>query len=152
MSHTQALERRTYKMSEEKVVQQVQDSDEQFINSLLGTDGSEDEAAKAAEAQRIKNKNAEEARKRREAEAKQAEAKVEEPKAEVKEEVKVEEKKPEPVVEEVKEEPKKNNVNRLGEQLVQFKFFPDRIIFRGSGGLGNTGLGPTLGKFLNSAS
>lgn len=108
-------------MSEEKVVQQVQDSDEKFINSLLGTDEPKDEAAKAEEAQRIKNKNAEEARKRREAEAKQTEAKVEEPKAEVKEEVKVEEKKPEPVVEEVKEEPKKDNVNRLGQQLVQFK-------------------------------
>jgi len=107
-------------MSEEKVTPTVSNEDEQFINSLLGAD--EEEAKKTEEAQRIKNKNAEEARKRREAEAKQkAEAKVEEPKVEAKEEVKVEEKKPEPVVEEVKEEPKKNNVNRLGEQLVQFK-------------------------------
>lgn len=113
-------------MSQEKELQQVQESDEQFINSLLGTDESEEEAAAAAEeAQRIKNKNAEEARKRREAEAKaQAEAQpVEEAPAqeetpqEVKEETKVEE---------AAEKPKETNVNRLGEQLVEFKRkYPD---------------------------
>jgi hypothetical protein len=105
-------------MPEEKDLQQVQESDEQFINSLLGTD--EEEEAKAQEAQRIKNKNAEEARKRREAEAKaQAEAQpVEE--APAKEET-PQEVKEEPKVEEVKEEPKQSEVNRLGEQLVEFK-------------------------------
>lgn len=108
-------------MPEEKELQQVQDSDEQFINSLLGTDEPEDEAAAAEEAQRIKNKNAEEARKRREAEAKaQAEAEasaVEETPQEVKEE---------PKVEEAAEKPKETNVNRLGEQLVEFKRkYPD---------------------------
>lgn len=108
-------------MPEEKELQQVQDSDEQFINSLLGTDEPEDEAAAAEEAQRIKNKNAEEARKRREAEAKaQAEAQAtaeEETPQEVKEE---------PKVEEAAEKPKETNVNRLGEQLVEFKRkYPD---------------------------
>ena len=103
-------------MPEEKDLEQVQDSDEQFINSLLGTDEPEGEDAAAEEAQRIKNKNAEEARKRREAEAKaqadaQADAEEETPQ-EVKEESKVEE---------VKEKPKETNVNRLGEQLVEFK-------------------------------
>ena len=108
-------------MPEEKDLEQVQDSDEQFINSLLGTDETEDEDAAAEEAQRIKNKNAEEARKRREAEAKaqadaQADAEEETPQ-EVKEESKVEE---------VKEKPKETNVNRLGEQLVEFKRkYPD---------------------------
>lgn len=109
-------------MPEEKELQQVQDSDEQFINSLLGTDESEEEAAAAAEeAQRIKNKNAEEARKRREAEAKaQAEAQAtaeEETPQEIKEQ---------PKVEEAAEKPKETNVNRLGEQLVEFKRkYPD---------------------------
>ena len=108
-------------MPEEKELQQVQESDEQFINSLLGTDEPEDEAAAAEEAQRIKNKNAEEARKRREAEAKaQAEAQAtaeEETPQEVKEE---------PKVEEAAEKPKETNVNRLGEQLVEFKRkYPD---------------------------
>ena len=102
-------------MPEEKDLQQVQDSDEQFINSLLGTDEPEGEDAAAEEAQRIKNKNAEEARKRREADA-QADAEEETPQ-EVKEE---------PKVEEVKEKPKETNVNRLGEQLVEFKRkYPD---------------------------
>ena len=103
-------------MSEEKEIQEVQD-DEQFINSLLGTD--DDEEAKAEEAQRIKNKNAEEARKRREAEAKLAEetTQVEEPaKEETSQEVKEE-----PKVEEAKETPKTSDVNRLGEQLIEFK-------------------------------
>lgn len=101
----------------EKTEQDIRD-DEEFINSLLGTDDEEDE--KAEEAQRIKNKNAEEARKRREAEAKaQAEQQpVEE--AKVEETPKVEETKEEPV-EEVKEQPKTQDVNRLGEQLVEFK-------------------------------
>lgn len=108
-------------MPEEKDLQQVQDSDEQFINSLLGTDEPEGEDAAAEEAQRIKNKNAEEARKRREAEAKeqadaQADAEEETPQ-EVKEE---------PKVEEVEQKPKETNVNRLGEQLVEFKRkYPD---------------------------
>lgn len=101
----------------EKSIQDIRD-DEEFINSLLGTDDEEDE--KAEEALRIKNKNAEEARKRREAEAKaQAEQqKVED--AKVEETPKVEEAKQEQV-EEVKEQPKKQDVNRLGEQLVEFK-------------------------------
>lgn len=106
-------------MPEEKVIQDVQD-DEQFINSLLGTDEEAEEAAKAEEAQRIKNKNAEEARKRREAEAKlQAEEAVEETPVETQQE--------QPKVEEVKKEPvKESNVNRLGEQLVEFKRkYPD---------------------------
>ena len=112
-------------MPEEKELQQVQDSDEQFINSLLGTDEPEDEAAAAEEAQRIKNKNAEEARKRREAEAKaQAEAEpVEEAAAQ---EETSQEVKEEPKVEEATEKPKETNVNRLGEQLVEFKRkYPD---------------------------
>lgn len=112
-------------MSQEKEVQQVQESDEQFINSLLGTDEPEGEAAAAEEAQRIKNKNAEEARKRREAEAKaQAEAQpVEEAPAQ---EETAQEVKEEPKVEEAAEKPKENNVNRLGEQLVEFKRkYPD---------------------------
>lgn len=107
-------------MSEEKVTNQVSNEDEQFINSLLGTDEDEKEAAKAEEAQRIKNKNAEEARKRREAEAKaKQEEEPSEPQVEAKEDK--EEPKVEAKVEEVVEETPDKTVNRLGEQLVDFK-------------------------------
>lgn len=101
----------------EKTEQDIRD-DEEFINSLLGTDDEEDE--KAEEAIRIKNKNAEEARKRREAEAKAQAEQQQVEDAKVEETPKVEEAKKEPV-EEVKEQPKKQDVNRLGEQLVEFK-------------------------------
>jgi hypothetical protein len=101
----------------EKTEQDIRD-DEEFINSLLGTDDEEDE--KAEEAIRIKNKNAEEARKRREAEAKTQAEQQQVEDAKVEETPKVEEAKKEPV-EEVKEQPKKQDVNRLGEQLVEFK-------------------------------
>jgi hypothetical protein len=101
----------------EKTEQDIRD-DEEFINSLLGTDDEEDE--KAEEAIRIKNKNAEEARKRRESEAKTQAEQQQVEDAKVEETPKVEEAKKEPV-EEVKEQPKKQDVNRLGEQLVEFK-------------------------------
>jgi hypothetical protein len=101
----------------EKTEQDIRD-DEEFINSLLGTDDEEDE--KAEEALRIKNKNAEEARKRREAEAKAQAEQQQVEDAKVEETPKVEEAKQEQV-EEVKEQPKKQDVNRLGEQLVEFK-------------------------------
>lgn len=112
--------------NEELEKKEVLDEDEQFINSLLNVDDEEEEAKKAEEAQRIKNKNAEEARKRREAEAKLAKEETteevveEEASEEVVEEAKEEEVVAKPV-EEVKEKPKEENVNRLGEQLVQFK-------------------------------
>lgn len=115
-------------MPEEIKDTQATKEDEEFINSLLGANDDEEEAKKAEEAQRLKNKNAEEARKRREAEAKAAKAQEEEPKeeepqeeeaVETKEEVE-EEVKEEPKVE-AKEEPKEENVNKLGKQLVSFK-------------------------------
>ena len=98
-------ERRHNNMSKEEL---IKNEDEQFINSLLGTnDDKEEETLREEEAQRIKNKNAEEARKRREAEAKLQAEKLQE----------------EEPVEEAKEELKKEkqNINRLGEQLVDFK-------------------------------
>jgi len=110
---------------EVKVVKEP--TDEEYFSDLLQND---DDLKKVptppSEEQLRKNKDAEEARKRREAEAKQkkeAEAKpVEQPQ--------VAKKPAEPVVqpESVKpaEDPKAQQVNKLGEQLVQFKQkFPD---------------------------
>jgi hypothetical protein len=99
------------------------DDDDDFINSLLeGADTEEESEVKEAE-QRVKNKNAEEARKRRLAETKgKVETKVVEeeteqqvePQPEVKPEQKTEVEAPKP------------DLNRLGEQLVQFKAkYPD---------------------------
>jgi hypothetical protein len=123
----QALERRHKDMpNEELKKQEILDEDEQFINSLLHVEDEEEEERKVQEAQRIKNKNAEEARKRREAEAKLA--KDEEPEDDLEEEAseevqeeKVEAQVVKTQVEEVKTKPKEDNVNRLGKQLVSFK-------------------------------
>lgn len=105
------------------VVQPVveQDEDEEFINSLL--EGADTEEEENEEEKRRKNKDAEEARKRRAAEAK---AKVEPKVDEVKTEQQVE---PQPEVkpeQKVEVETPNQDVNRLGEQLVQFKSkYPD---------------------------
>lgn len=118
------------------------DEDEQFINSLLEDVGTEAQSGTITpEQQRLINKNAEEARKRRAAEAAAAqgsqvvETKVEgstiqqpTPTAQPTEQPKVEAPKPE---EKPKEEPKVENqqkvdVNALGKQLVDFKAkYPD---------------------------
>jgi hypothetical protein len=92
------------------------DEDEEFINSLLEDVDVEEEESE--EEKRRKNKDAEEARKRRAAEAK---AKVE-PKVVEKETEKQVEAQPEVKPEQkVEVETPNQDVNRLGEQLVQFK-------------------------------
>jgi hypothetical protein len=115
-------------MADKEIAEVVKEpTDEEYFSDLLQND---DDLKKVptppSEEQLRKNKDAEEARKRREAEAKQkkeAEAKpVEQPE--------VAKKPAEPVVqpESVKpaEDPKAQQVNKLGEQLVQFKQkFPD---------------------------
>lgn len=91
------------------------EDDDEFINSLLEDVDTEEEQDKQDEEQRRKNKDAEEARKRRAAEAKaKAEAKPQQPVASSEEK---------PVVEETpkQEEPNEPDVNRLGQQLVDFK-------------------------------
>jgi hypothetical protein len=93
--------------------------DDEFINSLLDGVDTEEESEEKEEEIRRRNKDAEEARKRRAAEAK---VKEEQPKPEPK---KVEEtvKEEQPEQETKQEVP---NVNKLGEQLVQFKSkYPD---------------------------
>lgn len=93
-------------------------AEEPFFKELIDTEVKEKtpEELKAEEEQRIKNKNAEEARKRRESELKLKEEKK-------KEQEKVEQ----PKVEQPKvETPKQDETNKLGEQLVSFKTkYPD---------------------------
>lgn len=109
----------------EKVVQAVNEDDD-FFKDLLEEPKEAPELTE--EEQRLKNKNAEEARKRREAEAKQpkqpeapvAEAKPVEP-SKKPDEVKPEEAKPQPTTEEPAPDQKAQQVNKLGEQLVKFK-------------------------------
>jgi hypothetical protein len=92
------------------------DEDEEFINSLL--EDVEVEEEESEEEKRRKNKDAEEARKRRAAEAKaKVEPKVVEPETEQQVEA-------QPEVEpeqKVEVQTPNQDVNRLGEQLVQFK-------------------------------
>lgn len=109
----------------EKVVQAVNEDDD-FFKDLL--EEPEETPVLTEEEQRLKNKNAEEARKRREAEAKQpkqpeapvAEAKPVEP-SKKPDEVKPEEAKPQPTTEAPAQDQKAQQVNKLGEQLVNFK-------------------------------
>lgn len=109
---------------EAKVEAKVVDDDEEFINSLLEDVDTEKEETE--EEQRRKNKDAEEARKRRAAEAKakaeeeakkaELQAKVTEtPQAKPQEQVKTE-----PQTQPQQEQPK-TDVNKLGQQLVDFK-------------------------------
>lgn len=117
---------------EKKDVNEQPTIQEEYFKDMLEDDEEINELArtKPSEEQLRKNKDAEEARKRREAEAKakkEAEAKAVEPK--------VEETAPankpataEPTTEPAKpaQEPKADQVNKLGEQLVQFKQkYPD---------------------------
>jgi hypothetical protein len=124
------------KEKEVVVVENQTQGDDEFFKDLIGDDNGVNEKPEnsLSEEQRLKNKNAEEARKRREAEAKAAKVEVKTP---VVEPAKVEqpsETKPapanipataEPVKEEktseVQQDQKAQQVNKLGEQLVQFK-------------------------------
>ena len=101
--------------TEPEIEEEDGEDDDDFINSLLEDVETEEQQENSEEEQRRKNKDAEEARKRRAAEAKsKAEAKTEQPVASSEEK---------PVVEETPkpEEPKEPDVNRLGQQLVDFK-------------------------------
>lgn len=97
------------------------DDDDEFINSLLEDVDTEEKSEEKEEEIRRKNKDAEEARKRRAAEAKaKAEAEAQKPVATSVEET-VEEATPKQ-----EEKPVVPDVNKLGEQLVQFKAkYPD---------------------------
>ena len=101
------------------------DEDEEFINSLLEDVDTEEKEELTEEQKRQKNKDAEEARKRRAAEAK-AKADAEAAKqAELQAKVTVTEEQ-KPKVEEKPVEKPQTDVNRLGEQLVDFKSkYPD---------------------------
>ena len=123
------------KKEEVQVEETSEKEDEEFINSLLGEEDDpeetdEEKAKKEEELQ--KNKNAEEARKRREAEAKkkleeeakakleaEAKAKLEEEKAKAEAEAK--EKAKEKESNEKKETQKEDKVATLGEQISKFK-------------------------------
>ena len=107
---------------EAKVVEKL-DDDEEFINSLLEDVDTEKEVEDNEEQQRQKNKDAEEARKRRAAEAK---AKADEEAAKKAElQAKVVATEPAKPEEQVKPQPQPD-VNKLGQQLVDFKTkYPD---------------------------
>lgn len=122
-------------MSDKEVVvaQPAVNEDDEFFKDLLGDDEAVEEKSEVlTDEQRLKNKNAEEARKRREAEAKakeQAQAKpVEEPKAEAEQPSEQPAPANKPATAEVKpeenasqQETQAQQVNKLGEQLVAFK-------------------------------
>lgn len=121
-------------MSDKEVVvaQPKVKEDDEFFKDLLGDDNKVEEKSEVlTDEQRLKNKNAEEARKRREAEAKakeQAQIKpVEQPKAEAKKTSEQPAPANIPATAEVKPEAKPlqetqaQQVNKLGEQLVLFK-------------------------------
>jgi hypothetical protein len=104
--------------------------DDKYFEDLLENDAEEvpvkpqaEEKPKLTEEQLRKNKNAEEARKRREAEAKAAKTEAVETTEEAKKPAETEE---QPASEEAAPDPKVEQVNKLGEQLVQFKQkYPD---------------------------
>jgi hypothetical protein len=115
------------------VAQPVVKEDDEFFKDLLGDDNKVEEKSEVlTDEQRLKNKNAEEARKRREAEAKakeQAQIKpVEQPKVEAKKTSDKPAPANIPATAEVKpeenasqQETQAQQVNKLGEQLVVFK-------------------------------
>lgn len=123
------------KKEEVQVEETSEKEDEEFINSLLGEEEEEetDEEKAKKEEELQKNKNAEEARKRREAEAKkkleeeakakleaEAKAKLEEEKAKLEAEAKEKAKKAEESNKE-KETQKEDKIATLGEQISKFK-------------------------------
>jgi hypothetical protein len=98
------------------------DDDEEFINSLLEDVDTDKKEELTEEQKRQKNKDAEEARKRRAAEVK---AKADEEAAK-QAELQAKVVATEPAKPEVKQEPAKQDVNKLGEELVDFKSkYPD---------------------------
>jgi hypothetical protein len=103
--------------------------DDKYFEDLLENDDDVPEQPKVEEKPKLteeqlrKNKNAEEARKRREAEAKAAKQEAVVPPEEAKKPAETE---AQPASEEAAPDPKVEQVNKLGEQLVQFKQkYPD---------------------------